>query len=632
MTASFLTATIHAGSARATGRQPARALSDELQQCVLRAVVDTRLNTPTMVEVTFDDHAADVLDRSGIDYGSRLEVWAIDQDGGGPVLVGGGQVTAIEGDYYNAKMFTVVRAYDATHLLQRRSRSRPFVGTDSDIARQIAADAGLAVGGIVATSTAHSHLAQMNQTDWEFLTWRCREIGYEFGIEDDRFYFRPLGSASAKPVELDFRTNLRTFRPRVTAGNAVPEVELRAWDPMSARTVSTLARTRSSTAELDDIGISDVIGWVDTISPPAGPSTSGSGSAENSRGPAPTRDGRILTSTLPAVGAALGNASREALQGPAARIAGSVAEAQGLADGDPRVRTGIRVRVTGVPKPFTGTWAVAAARHVFDVMDGGYRTHLQLGNPENRTLLGLTAADSAGPPATPRVQGLASGVVSDVNDPAGKGRVKVALAWLHPDYVTDWAPVIQAAGGQRAGALLLPEVGDQVLLGFELGDPRRPYVVGGVLSNVSAYALGGPAVEAEGHIGAVVRRGIVSPSGNMLAFYDKMPSTKGQPPRDSEIHLGTKDDSLALVIDQVHGTVRLVCRPPEANGTGPRLDIDCGESKGTVNITAGADGNVNITGGSLNMRAETSLSIESKGTVAIKGAEVAVTGKPIKLN
>ncbi|MEU0283157.1 MULTISPECIES: VgrG-related protein [unclassified Streptomyces] len=602
------------------GGAAARALPDDLQARVLRAVVDSRTHLPAMVEITFRDDDADILDRTGITFGSRIEVWTDAGESGEPALVGAGEVTAVEGEYVDLSMITVVRAYDAGHRLQRRSRVRTFENaTDSDIARRVAREAGLRVGRVEPTRTSHRHIGQLNQTDWDFLTWRCQEIGYEFGVAEDGFFFRPVAGARDTPIPLELQRDLWTFRPRVTAGNMAPEVELRAWDPLEARVVSTTVDTAAHTADLDGTTVSEAVRGAAGSCPPAPPPA-----GDPSRGPAATANGHIVTGTLPAVGAALGAATREAVQGPAGRLGGSFAEAQGIALGDPRLRAGAAVRVAGAPPLFSGTWTVAAAQHVFDALEGGYRTRLQLGSAEDRTLLGLTAGAAGASAPGPRAEGLMCGVVTDVNDPEDTGRVRVSLPWLDPSFVTDWAPVVQAGGGRRAGAMLLPDVDDQVLLGFELGDSRRPYVVGGVLSKASDYRPAGPAVEATGHTAEVVRRGIVSPSGNMLAFHDKMPPSPQQPPTASAIVLGTRDASLGLAIDQVAGTLTLTCRPrpPDSKAAAGRLHIDCGDG-GTVEISAGQGGNVSIDGGaSLSLRAQSSISIESTGTVAIKGSTI----------
>ena len=79
-----------------------------------------------------------------------------------------------------------------------------------------------------------------------------------------------------------------------------------------------------------------------------------------------------------------------------------------------------------------------------------------------------------------RLYGVYPAVVSDINDPDGLGRVKVRLPWL-PDDGTGynvWARIATLMAGNNRGTWFIPDVDDEVLVAFEAGDPRRPYVVG----------------------------------------------------------------------------------------------------------------------------------------------------------
>lgn len=93
----------------------------------------------------------------------------------------------------------------------------------------------------------------------------------------------------------------------------------------------------------------------------------------------------------------------------------------------------------------------------------------------------LAARQPAGPGG--HWYGLYPALVSDIKDPDGQGRVKVVLPWS-PDTGSGryeaWARLATMMGGKNRGSWFVPDVNDEVLIGFEGGDPRRPYVIGGL--------------------------------------------------------------------------------------------------------------------------------------------------------
>lgn len=80
-----------------------------------------------------------------------------------------------------------------------------------------------------------------------------------------------------------------------------------------------------------------------------------------------------------------------------------------------------------------------------------------------------------------RSYGLYPALVSDIKDPDNQGRVKITLPWA-PDTGNGryeaWARLSTLMGGNNRGSWFVPDVDDEVLVGFEAGDPRRPFVVG----------------------------------------------------------------------------------------------------------------------------------------------------------
>jgi uncharacterized protein involved in type VI secretion and phage assembly len=85
--------------------------------------------------------------------------------------------------------------------------------------------------------------------------------------------------------------------------------------------------------------------------------------------------------------------------------------------------------------------------------------------------------------------GVYPALVSDIKDPDGVGRVKVTLPWS-PDSGGEryeaWARVATLMGGNQRGSWFIPDVNDEVLVVFEGGDVRRPYVIGGLWNGSDA--------------------------------------------------------------------------------------------------------------------------------------------------
>ncbi len=77
--------------------------------------------------------------------------------------------------------------------------------------------------------------------------------------------------------------------------------------------------------------------------------------------------------------------------------------------------------------------------------------------------------------------GVFPALVIDNNDPDGQGRVKISLPWS-PDSAGGsyqaWARLATMMGGNNRGSWFIPDVKDEVLIAFEAGNPRRPFVVG----------------------------------------------------------------------------------------------------------------------------------------------------------
>lgn len=80
----------------------------------------------------------------------------------------------------------------------------------------------------------------------------------------------------------------------------------------------------------------------------------------------------------------------------------------------------------------------------------------------------------------PSYFGLYPAIVSDVVDPDQLGRIEVKFPWLgnEGEQVRSWATLLSPYAEDDQGFQFLPSVDTQVVVGFEAGDLRRPYIVG----------------------------------------------------------------------------------------------------------------------------------------------------------
>ncbi|WP_405059633.1 VgrG-related protein [Kribbella sp. NBC_01505] len=592
-------------------------LPEVLADSILAVVVDQSHRLPDMFELVFDDRGlADQL-LTALAIGTEVGIAASSPlRPGDPQMLMAGEVTAIEAEYGETGLLTV-RGYTQDHRLQRIRRSRTFVNmSDADIAGKVAREAGLTIGQVPPTRVVYEHVGQVNQTDWDFLLERAAAIGVDFGVSHGKFFFgdRAVGG----PVPLRLLSNLVSFAPRVTVGNLAGEAEVRVWDPLAAKVVS--GRAPVSTA-----GGGYGADIAQTVAKGNGKAT-GPAAKPGQHGPPPSENAMVVSDDPGAVSATIGPAVEARAEGLAGLMADTFAEAVGESIGDPWLSTGREIEVSGVAAPFAGLWTVTRARH--ELQNGRYRTRFEVSGAQDRSLLGLTKGAGA---ARKQIPGVVCGIVTNNFDPLAKGRVKVSLPWLSPDYETGWASVVQAGAGERSGAIFLPETGDEVMVGFEFGDFQRPYVLGGIVNNRSAYELGSPPVRAQGNSAAVQWRGLVAPSGSRLAFHDEL---AGQNRVDqAEILLGSGDGNLTLRIDQVAGVVALKCVPARVTKPGEkgRLVIECGPG-GAIDIVAGAGGAVTIDGGAaLNLKAQR-VNLEGAQITVNGTGPVEVKGKPIKLN
>jgi uncharacterized protein involved in type VI secretion and phage assembly len=293
----------------------------------------------------------------------------------------------------------------------------------------------------------------------------------------------------------------------------------------------------------------------------------------------------------------------------AERYSQTFAEAEATAQGNAKLRPGCVVEIKGVAAKFNGKYRISAARHVLN--HHGYRTHMVFSGFNDRSALALSSDGVASTPKLPRMHGLVTGIVTQTAKdganpaPPDSQHVKVKFDWLKDTdgqpYETDWVKTVQLGAGGGFGLVILPEVNDEVLVGFEHGDFRRPYVIGSVYNAQKSAdnKLGGGIV---GGGGEIVRRGFSSRKNHRLAFEDENDSADG-------ITLVTGDDNFTIVLDKKNTKITIDSKNGKVEIHGSQ-DISIKNDQGDIVLDAGA--------GNIKMKAAQDIQLEATANVKLK--------------
>src|ERR1051325_4822715 len=185
-----------------------------------------------------------------------------------------------------------------------------------------------------------------------------------------------------------------------------------------------------------------------------------------------------------------------------------------------------------------------------------------------------------------RENGILVGIVTDLDDPDNLGRVRVRFPYLG-DQLGYWAKIASPMAGKNRGLFFRPEKEDELLIAFEMGDPRRPYVLGALWSKVD------PPPEDDGKKTDNNWRFIRSRSGNIFKFDD----TDGS----DRIEIIGKKTKIVL------------------DSSGDKIEIVC--ETGNIEIQAPA-GKLQLSATDIEVKATGSMKLEAKGETTISGSVV----------
>lgn len=211
-------------------------------------------------------------------------------------------------------------------------------------------------------------------------------------------------------------------------------------------------------------------------------------------------------------------------------------------------------------------------------------------------LLDLLTENTAASPH--RIYGVVLGVVTNNQDPDKLGRVKVRFPWLGDSDESAWARLATPMAGNQRGLYFLPEVDDEVLVVFEHGDLRFPYILGGLWGGKDKPPI-------DNSDGKNNIRLIRSRSGHTIRLND----TDGQ----ETIEIIDKTQKNKITIDTAKNTISIIADK----------DITLSAPKGKITLEAKE----------LELKSSASTKIESTAGMDIKAnSTIDIKGATINLN
>ena len=483
-----------------------------------------------------------------------------------------GIVTGLEASFTASSIPTLtVDARSKSILLAAGVRARSFENvSDVDVVARIASDHGLSAE--VDEALSYETLFEPTRTDWERVVARATRYGWVAYVRDDVLRLGPPAPAE-EPITLTHGKNLLEIRLREDLRNRTDPVTINVWDPTGQE---SLESESSADSEGPDTGSRPTLtaaiaeltsDRVDTV---AGSPASGDQAAAD-----------LLSA---------GRARVEALH----HING-----RGATVGVPDLRIDSWVRIEAGGQRLGGTHYVSQVRH--RIGRGGYTTEFTLGL--ERPLR------PAAHPANPA--GLTLAVVESLDDPSGWGRVKVVFPWLGDDVLAVWARLALLDAGSDFGTLFVPEVGQEVVVGFVGAD--EPVVLGALWNGQHA-----PPEQIDPEANDV--RSIVTKSGHRLRFDDA-----GQ---TVEV---ASSDGRSVLLDDANQSITL----GEAGGSSIVIDssgITLTAASGNITIKADS-GDIDISGIALKGSATAPSKIESSATLDISAsATLGLKGALVNIN
>lgn len=471
----------------------------------------------------------------------------------------------------------------AVKLTVGRKNANHVDQKDSDIIATLINGAGLRCN-VDATDCQHKELVQYNATDWDFLLSRAEANGLLVLVVDGTLTIKPPANDEFAALKVSYGADLIDFQADLDALSQLASVKGITWDLKNQAVVEDQAGPQALNAQgnLDSAALARVLG-LDSY--------------------------RLQTATPLEQGMLKSWTRARQIKAGLARIRGRM-----KFQGNARALPGKLIEVAGVGSRFNGEVFVSGVLH--SIADGNWLTEVEFGMAPEWF---AERRDLAAPPAAgllPGVEGLQIGVVMKLDqDPEGQHKVQVKVPVMQAETEGVWARLAKFYGSDGIGAFFIPEVGDEVLLGYLNHDPSHPVILGSLYSSQRKppYDL-----TAENNIKALVTRSklkvefdeekkvitLITPANNKVVINDDGKSILLLDQNDNKLELNPSGITLDSPKD-----IRIT-----AKGT---ITLD---AVGQISATSRAD--VKVAG--LNISAEAQVGFTGKGSAT---AELSAAGQ-----
>jgi Rhs element Vgr protein len=323
---------------------------------------------------------------------------------------------------------------------------------DSEIIETLISSHGL-TARVAATTLTHKMLVQHYSTDWDFMLSRAEASGALVVVHDGNVQVAPP-QLSAQPVlKLTYGEDLIEFEAEMDARSQLTKAQAVCWDPKTQALLEgnpAVPQPLNPQGDLDSKVLARIL-KLDVY--------------------------RLQTGAAATKESLTQWASSQQLKAGLARIRGYM-KLQGSA----AVLPGALIDVAGVGAHFTGKVLISRVEH--HVEEGSWITTAHFGLQPNWF---TERADVLAPAAgglLPAARGLTIGVVLKLEgDPDGQHRVQVSVPVLQAQSAGIWARLATLQASAGFGTYFVPEIGDEVVLGYFNEDPSCPVILGGLHSS-----------------------------------------------------------------------------------------------------------------------------------------------------